>query len=93
MDEVNGEKAASDAIKWSRTEAVTQMLTKAKLVHKRYPNNRTARALVGLEAWYGELKDDVMKRLIACTKSGLDHPSSELGCYAMQPVIHREKIL
>jgi creatine kinase len=89
QQEVNNERmAAEQAAKdasWNRQEASNNMLSKAKLVHKKHPANRTARAVVGLEAWYKELGDEKMKRLIACVKSGLDHPSSELGCYAMQP--------
>lgn len=66
------------------------MLTKAKLINKRYPNNLTALCLLLIEkdnlTWLNSLNDNDMIRLIQCTKSGLDHPSSELGCYAMQPV-------
>jgi len=90
QDQVNREAADRELNKvvnanWSRQEAAASMLAKAKLVHKRYPTNRTARAVVGLEAWYKDLVDEDLKRLIACVKSGLDHPASELGCYAMHP--------
>lgn len=64
------------------------IFSKAEQIQQENPANRCAKYLS--KDYFNGLDDEQKDRFWRCIKTGIDNPSSELGCYAMTPASYDE---
>ena len=61
---------------------MTSQLDKIAELKTSYPDNLAIQCFDA--GYYDSIDESLKKRLLACIRSGIENPSSEMGCYACQ---------